>query len=72
MFMLFAKQMEAQGVITRNGSIVDASFVEAPRQRNTREENKEIKEGKTPGRLERQQAPPEGYRCLHRGECAHF
>ena len=30
------------------GSTIDASFVEVPRQRNTREENKQIKEGKTP------------------------
>ena len=44
-FELFTQQMEAQRVITRNGSIVDASFADAPRQRNTREENKKIKEG---------------------------
>jgi IS5 family transposase len=44
-FDLFTQQMEAQRVITRNGSIVDASFADAPRQRNTREENKKIKEG---------------------------
>jgi hypothetical protein len=28
------------------GRIIDASFVVAPRQRNTREENKAIKEGR--------------------------
>jgi IS5 family transposase len=44
-FELFARKMEEQGVITRNGSLVDASFVEAPRQRNTRGENKKLKEG---------------------------
>jgi len=44
-FGLFARKMEDHGVITRNGSIVDASFVEAPKQRNTRGENKRIKEG---------------------------
>lgn len=48
MFVLFAKQMEAQGVITRRGSIVDASFIEAPKQRNNREENKDIKQSKIP------------------------
>ena len=36
------------GVITREGSLIDASFVDVPRQRNSREENKEIKEGKIP------------------------
>jgi len=45
LFYLFAQQMESQGVITKNGSIVDASFVDVPRQRNSREENKKIKEG---------------------------
>jgi IS5 family transposase len=48
LFALFTIQMENQGVITRKGSIVDASFVDAPRQRNTREENKIIKEGGVP------------------------
>jgi IS5 family transposase len=48
LFDLFKRQMESQGVITRKGSLIDATFIEAPRQRNTREENKEIKEGKKP------------------------
>ena len=48
LFTLFAELMENQGIITREGSIVDASFVDVPRQRNTRRENKMIKEGKTP------------------------
>jgi len=52
-FTLFAQQMESQGVITRSGSIVDATFVDAPRQRNTREENKTIKEGKIPEEWEK-------------------
>jgi len=45
LFNLFEQQMEANGVITRSGSLIDASFVDAPRQRNTREENKQIKNG---------------------------
>jgi transposase len=44
LFSLFASKMLEIGVITRKGSIVDASFEEAPRQRNTREENRIIKE----------------------------
>ena len=48
LFALFTEQMEDQGVITRKGSIVDASFVDAPRQRNTQEENQTIKEGRIP------------------------
>lgn len=48
LFLSFNKKMEDLGVITHRGSIVDASFVEVPRQRNTREENKVIKEGGIP------------------------
>ncbi len=48
LFRLFSRQLESQGIITHTGTIVDATFVDAPRQRNTREENKTIKEGKTP------------------------
>ena len=44
LFTLFTAKMTEIGVITRKGSIVDASFEEAPRQRNTREENRIIKE----------------------------
>ena len=47
-FEMFNAQLEEEKVITYSGSIVDATFVEAPIQRNTREENKEIVEGKVP------------------------
>lgn len=40
--------LQRRGIITNKGQIVDASFVEAPRQRNTRIENKEIKTGAVP------------------------
>ncbi len=46
--------LEKQGVFTKVGTIVDASFVEVPRQRNTREENKMVKEGQTPPAWENQ------------------
>ena len=39
--------MESQGIITHTETIVDATFVDAPGQRNTREENKQIKNGET-------------------------
>ena len=48
LFYMFTQLMEEQGVITRKGSLVDASFVDVPRQRNTRSENKTIKEGGVP------------------------
>ena len=48
LFSAFNRQLESQGIITHKGTIVDATFVDAPRQRNTREENKTIKEGEIP------------------------
>jgi IS5 family transposase len=48
LFDYFVAQLDEQGIITHSGSIVDATFVDAPKQRNSRKENKEIKEGKTP------------------------
>jgi IS5 family transposase len=47
-FYRFVEQLEQKGVITRSGSIVDATLVDDPRQRNRKKENDEIKEGKTP------------------------
>lgn len=40
--------LEERGIITHKGTIVDATFVDAPRQRNSREENKKIKNGEVP------------------------
>lgn len=56
LFTLFAEQLERKGIITRSGSIVDASFVEAPKQRNSRDENERIKSGETPE--EWKESPP--------------
>ena len=41
---IFNETLDAAGVFANEGKMVDASFVEAPRQRNTRKENKHIKE----------------------------
>ena len=48
MFNLFNKQIASKNLITREGSIAYASFVKVPRQRNTRDDNSEIKNGNTP------------------------
>ena len=48
LFELYAVILEERGVITKAGTIVDASFVEVPRQRNTREENEMVKQGQIP------------------------
>lgn len=48
LFKLFTDRLLAQGVITREGTLVDASFVTVPKQQNTKEENKLVKNGETP------------------------
>jgi len=47
-FRLFVDELENLGIVTRAGSIIDATFVEVPRQRNSRDENEKIKNGETP------------------------
>jgi IS5 family transposase len=44
----FVEQLEQKGIITYSGSIVDATFVDVPKQRNTKEENRKIKAGEIP------------------------
>lgn len=52
LFELFNKNLYAMGVVKREGSLVDATFVDVPKQRNSREENKQIKSGEVPGEWE--------------------
>ncbi len=48
LFTQFTEFLAANGYAAKQGQIVDASIVAAPRQRNSREENRQIKEGQTP------------------------
>lgn len=48
LFSQFNRMLEERGIITHKGTIVDATFVDAPRQRNSRDENKKIKDGEVP------------------------
>ena len=45
LFALFHKFLDDLGLFVNEGKIVDASFVEVPRQRNKKEENAKIKAG---------------------------
>lgn len=54
LFLLFDKVLDDHGMFARNGQMIDASFVEMPRQRNTREENQKIKAGEVPQEWEQQ------------------
>ena len=40
--------LDQEGFLIKEGSIIDATIVEAPKQRNTREENDQIKLGEIP------------------------
>ena len=44
LFVKFTNLLEENNLIAHEGKIIDASFVEAPRQRNNRNENRYIKE----------------------------
>jgi IS5 family transposase len=52
LYTLFTTQLIDKGIVAKEGSIVDASFVNVPRQRNKREENDAIKQGNTPESFE--------------------
>ena len=51
LFMDFDHQLNEQGYQAQKGQIVDASFVDVPKQRNTRDENAQIKDGQRPQRF---------------------
>jgi IS5 family transposase len=48
LFTRFWTMLERAGIKANSGSIVDASFVDKPRQRNTEKENETIKDGGVP------------------------
>src|ERR1700746_665091 len=48
LFERFGQHLEAKGYIARGGQMVDATIVPVPKQRNSRDENDEVKAGKTP------------------------
>jgi IS5 family transposase len=52
---MFVTLLEQKKIITHSGSIVDASFVDVPRQRNTKQENEDIKAGKVPEAWEQEE-----------------
>lgn len=48
LFSHLDKQLDKDGIIVHKGKLVDASIVEVPVQRNSRDENKELKEANIP------------------------
>jgi len=48
LFRQFEAVLEESGFAAKKGQIIDASIVQAPKQRNSREENAQIKQGEIP------------------------
>jgi IS5 family transposase len=48
LFEAFNRQLAERGLLVKEGVMVDATFVEVPRQRNSREDNAKVKQGETP------------------------
>ena len=48
LFVIFHAALETKGMFARKGQMVDATFVEVARQRNSREDNATIKAGEVP------------------------
>lgn len=48
LFEKFEATLSTNGFAAQKGQIIDATIVSAPKQRNSREENRQIKEGETP------------------------
>jgi IS5 family transposase len=56
LFELFDRFLKDKGYLAMGGQIIDATIVSAPKQRNSREENETVKDGKTPDDWERKPA----------------
>jgi len=57
LFNLFFEEIRKAGYVTREGSIVDASFIEAPKRRNTEEQREKLKKGEVPEEWEDTEHP---------------
>jgi len=56
LFDRFGQHLEAKGYLARGGQMIDATIVPVPRQRNSREENDQVKAGTTPKEWAKQPA----------------
>ena len=57
LFTRFHEQLVAQGYVARAGQMIDATFIEVPRQRNKREDNAAIKAGEMPSDWQEDSTP---------------
>jgi IS5 family transposase len=52
LFGKFLEMLESKGIKPQGGTLVDGTFVEVPKQHNTKEENAQIKKGEVPKSFE--------------------
>ncbi|MDR3109838.1 MAG: transposase, partial [Planctomycetaceae bacterium] len=52
LFDKFLEMLESKGIKPQGGTLVDGTFVEVPRQHNTKEENAQLKKGEVPESFE--------------------
>lgn len=57
LFDMFFAEIAKKGYVSKTGSIVDASFVEAPKRRNTKEEREALKSGGIPEKWDDKEHP---------------
>jgi IS5 family transposase len=71
LFNRFDQFLEEQGYTAKKGMIVDASIVEVPKQRNSRDENQELKKGRIPedwGENKQRQKDTDAHWCKKHGQ----
>ncbi len=76
LFKRFEKHLGETGLMGHEGKMIDASFVDVPRQRNSREENEQIKAGEIPESFEenenRREQKDTDARWAKKGEEVHY
>ena len=63
LFKRFDEQLAAQGLIAKGGQMIDATFVEVPKSRNTREDNATLKAGELPEGWDKDDSASKHMRC---------
>jgi IS5 family transposase len=63
LFKRFDEQLAARGLIAKGGQMIDATFVEVPKSRNSREDNAKLKAGEIPAEWEKDDAATKHMRC---------
>lgn len=63
LFKRFDEQLAAKGLVAKGGQMIDATFVEVPKSRNSREDNARIKAGELPEGWDKDDSATKHMRC---------